>query len=638
MPIVAVNKAIPMEERDYELLKKENEALKEELEQLKKTVASSSFRDRYAVKIIDSLPDMLTVFDMDEVCIDVVSNESTNHVGPSVSELRGTKMWEVLPSEAYLNIHNNMERVKATHKSSVAFHELDVNGVHHYYENRICPLDDNYLLVMCRDISDRVAIQRNMAMLKHALDNVSDAVLGVKADGTLIYVNKQMRKEVLGDTPLGQDISQHPLLWTKQPFSERIANILAHKEGVTYRTNYRVIGDEQIHHQQVTAFKISNYGEESFWFFAKDITDMIKNRDELREFNQLLHGILDNIPLYLFVKDTGDEMRYLYWNNAFVKLSGVSAEEIVGKNDFEIFQHKDMAERYYADDMMVLKTGEPLQRQESYSDLRGDTHILHTLKTLVTLTDRAPLLIGIGWDVTDMQNVEKELVRARIKAEQSDRLKSAFLANMSHEIRTPLNAIVGFSSLIAQADNEIDREHFAEIIKRNSDILLRLISDILDLAKIETGTLDYIKKPMNINEMCKNLYDIHRQQMKSGVTLVLDIPKQPVTIEGDRNRLAQVFTNLVNNAAKFTPKGEIRFGFTVEGNVLHGFCKDTGIGIPKEKQEKIFERFIKLDVFAQGTGLGLSICKMIVEKIGGMITVESEVGKGSIFRFTVPIN
>ena len=143
---------------------------------------------------------------------------------------------------------------------------------------------------------------------------------------------------------------------------------------------------------------------------------------------------------------------------------------------------------------------------------------------------------------------------------------------------------------------------------------------------------------MNINEMCKNLYDIHRQQMKSGVTLVLDSPKQPVTIEGDRNRLAQVFTNLVNNAAKFTPKGEIRFGFTVEGNVLHGFCKDTGIGIPKEKQEKIFERFIKLDVFAQGTGLGLSICKMIVEKIGGMITVESEVGKGSIFRFTVPIN
>ena len=197
---------------------------------------------------------------------------------------------------------------------------------------------------------------------------------------------------------------------------------------------------------------------------------------------------------------------------------------------------------------------------------------------------------------------------------------------------------MGFSSLIAQADNEIDREHFAEIIKRNSDILLRLISDILDLAKIETGTLDYIKKPMNISEMCKNLYDVHRQQMKSGVTLVLDIPKQPVTIEGDRNRLAQVFTNLVNNAAKFTPKGEIRFGFTVEGNVLHGFCKDTGIGIPKEKQEKIFERFIKLDVFAQGTGLGLSICKMIVEKIGGMITVESEVGKGSIFRFTVPIN
>ena len=250
--------------------------------------------------------------------------------------------------------------------------------------------------------------------------------------------------------------------------------------------------------------------------------------------------------------------------------------------------------------------------------------------------NRPLTLVGSSLVITDRKRMEEELMSAKDRAEESNRLKSAFLANMSHEIRTPLNAIVGFSHLMTIADNAEDEKLYSDIINQNSEILLQLINDILDLAKIEAGTLEYIRYPMDLGELCRNVYEMHKDRVQTGVVLILDNKDTSLIINEDQNRIMQVVTNLITNAIKFTFKGEIRFGFEVREEYIDFYVKDTGMGISEEKIKMIFERFVKLNTFVQGTGLGLAICRVIVEKLGGEITAESKLNEGSTFRFTIP--
>lgn len=231
---------------------------------------------------------------------------------------------------------------------------------------------------------------------------------------------------------------------------------------------------------------------------------------------------------------------------------------------------------------------------------------------------------------------EIELRKAKDKAEESDRLKSAFLANMSHEIRTPLNAIVGFSNLLTIAENEEERDEYINIISNNNELLLQLINDILDIAKIEAGTLEFIESEIDINALLSDIEQSSRLKVLEGVQVSF-VEKMPhCIILSDKNRLAQVVTNFINNAIKFTKEGSIRFGYRhIDENLLF-YVSDTGCGIEPEKKDLVFNRFVKLNSFAQGTGLGLAICQMIVKKLGGEIGVESELGEGSTFWFTLP--
>ena len=231
---------------------------------------------------------------------------------------------------------------------------------------------------------------------------------------------------------------------------------------------------------------------------------------------------------------------------------------------------------------------------------------------------------------------EIELRKAKDKAEESDRLKSAFLANMSHEIRTPLNAIVGFSNLLTIAENEEERDEYINIISSNNELLLQLINDILDVAKIEAGTLEFIDSEIDINALLSDIEQSSRLKAPEGVQVSF-VEKLPYCIiMSDKNRLAQVMTNFINNAIKFTKEGSIRFGYEHKDDKLLFYVKDTGCGIEPEKKDLVFNRFVKLNSFAQGTGLGLAICQMIVKKLGGEIGVESELGTGSTFWFTLP--
>ena len=624
-----------------EALKKENEQLKKELSILRNENISNrpvSFKEKYAVRILDSLPDMLTVFNQNEVGIEVVSNEETNHVGISNKDFKGMYMREMVPPEAYQNIHSNMRQAVSTGAVSTAHHELDFNGEHHHYENRIFPLDEEYVLIMCRDITERVTTQRQLEVFKSVLDKVSDSILAVSEDGTLVYANKQFIEEYGVTQQMGiQKIYDLPVsMTTKEAWERRLQEIRDNDGTFAYRAAYMRKGEDKERVHQVSTFLIRENNEELTWFFTQDITDVIKKQDELRELNLLLDGILNNIPVYLFVKDPENDFRYLYWNKAFADHSGIPASKAIGHTDYEVFPSHGDAEKFRKDDLELLQTHKRIDMQETYLSATGKARIVQTLKALVPMEGRKPLLIGISWDITNLQNIEQELIKARIKAEQSDRLKSAFLANMSHEIRTPLNAIVGFSQLLPAAETAEEKKLYSGIINQNSDILLQLINDILDLSKIEAGTLEYIKRPMNLGEVCRTIYAVHKERVKEGVTLVFDNVDENLFIEGDQNRIMQVITNFLTNASKFTYAGEIRLGFERTDKNIRVYVKDAGIGIEPEKVDHVFERFVKLNSFAQGTGLGLSICQMIIEKIGGEIGVTSELGKGSTFYFTIP--
>ena len=242
-------------------------------------------------------------------------------------------------------------------------------------------------------------------------------------------------------------------------------------------------------------------------------------------------------------------------------------------------------------------------------------------------------------DINHQKTIEEELRVAKEKAENLDRLKSAFLANMSHEIRTPLNAIVGFASLLIESDDKKERQDYVDIMQENTELLLQLISDILDLSKIEAGTLDFTMDHLDIKSFCEDImrnYDI-KEDKPVPVLLAPDLPEY--YIYTDKKRLMQVITNFINNALKFTNEGQIMLEYRhkAESNEIEFAVTDTGMGIAPDKVDQVFDRFVKLNSFSKGTGLGLSICRSIIEHLGGTIGAESEMGVGSRFWFTHPL-
>lgn len=257
---------------------------------------------------------------------------------------------------------------------------------------------------------------------------------------------------------------------------------------------------------------------------------------------------------------------------------------------------------------------------------------------LMTVVLLLVVVSAVGYYIHILKRVHQRMKEAQLKAEEANQLKSAFLANMSHEIRTPLNAIVGFSNLLSMVEDKEEMLEYAGIIETNTELLLQLINDILDMSKIESGMYDFHVTQVDANQLMSEVEQVARLRIRTDEVSLSFAERLPQCVfHTDKNRLIQVLTNLVVNAIKFTSQGEIQIGYRLQdAHTLYFYVSDTGCGMSAEQCEHVFERFVKYNTFIQGTGLGLSICKMIIEKLGGEIGVQSESGKGSVFWFTLP--
>ena len=364
--------------------------------------------------------------------------------------------------------------------------------------------------------------------------------------------------------------------------------------------------------------------------------EMRQSQHTINFLNILMDTILSNVFVDITVKDIFNGFRYIYFNKAAEEFTGVKAEDILGKTDFELFPDSRRAHEIRTEDYHTIKTGRMVKKMVEYEKPNGEVRIVNIVRLLITNPDpgASPLLLVMLNDITEQRQDQLALM----KVQEADKMKNAFIANMSHEIRTPLNAIVGFAHLVTETTNASEQREYFSIINKNCDLLLKLINDILDLSKIESGRLNYNVSEVELRDICQEAYVVQSLKMTSDVALLYNSVAMPsVRLWIDPHRVEQVLLNLLSNAIKFTSKGFISLFYEVEDMFVRVSVMDTGIGISEEKLESVFERFVKLDDFYQGAGLGLPICKMIVEQLGGEIGVRSELGKGSTFWFTLPL-
>ena len=514
-----------------------------------------------------------------------------------------------------------------------------------YYMRQQCYLrneeeDGNIVLEgYIQNITDIQRKRNDINTLTHAINNAKESVYAARRDGTLIFANRQFRLnhriaeqadlslirvfDVVGDMTCIED------------WEERYRSI---REGQTLN----FLAYQPLKHDKNTlAFEGTMYsvttddGEETFWSFTHDISERIRYESQIKRFNRIMDTTMENIPAGIVVKDIENDFRYIYRNRESYNRD-ISSENAIGMNDFDYYP-PEMAQQKRKEDMEIAATGKGMHWIMEGKDKNGNLLILDKQKIMVESEDLSPIIVSIEWDITQLELMRRELIESKEKAETSDKLKSAFLANMSHEIRTPLNAIVGFSRIISESDNAEERKEYYEIVDANNERLLQLINEILDLSKIESGIVEFTYGPVRLHTLCKEIHDAHVFRCPQGVELRFDSPDEALSIHSDKNRIFQVFSNLIGNAFKFTTEGSVSYGYKQEGERVVFYVKDTGLGIEPEKLGRVFQRFAKLNNFAQGTGLGLSICKTIIERLGGEIAVSSEVGTGTTFTFWLPL-
>ena len=493
---------------------------------------------------------------------------------------------------------------------------------------------------------DRRALDHSEKILRNIYKNLPVGIELYDKDGYLVDMNdKELEIFGLADMKeaLGVSLFENPNI------PENVKEKLRARENVDFSINYdfskidRYVTSRRkdvINLQTKVALLYDSQNQFSNYLFINiDTTETTSAYTKIQEFEHLflLIGDYAKVGFAHFNIMTRDGYAQNTWYRNLGEKENTPMPQVIG-----VYSH------VHPEDCAVLKQfvgqvkeGKATSLSKEVRINRGNGKYSWT-SINVMVRDYRPQdgvieMLCINYDITPLKETEQKLIIARDKAEELDRLKSAFLANMSHEIRTPLNSIVGFSSLLAETDDREERQEYIKIVETNNELLLQLVSDILDLSKIESGTFDFVRSDLDVNESCMKIIKSMEMKVPETVDLVFEKYMPDCHIYTDKNRFMQVITNFINNALKFTKQGTIALGYEQTApHEIKFYVRDTGFGIPKEKIDSIFERFVKLNTFVQGTGLGLSICKSLVSQMGGKIGVESTEGEGSCFWFTHP--
>ena len=493
---------------------------------------------------------------------------------------------------------------------------------------------------------DRRALDHSKKILRNIYKNLPVGIELYDKDGYLVDMNDK-ELEIFGLTDMKEALGVS--LFENPNIPEDVKEKLRARENVDFSINYdfskidRYVTSRRkdvINLQTKVALLYDSQNQFSNYLFINiDTTETTSAYTKIQEFEHLflLIGDYAKVGFAHFNVMTRDGYAQDTWYRNLGEKENTPMPQVIG-----VYSH------VHPEDCAVLKQfvgqvkeGKATSLSKEVRINRGNGKYSWT-SINVMVRDYRPQdgvieMLCINYDITPLKETEQKLIIARDKAEELDRLKSAFLANMSHEIRTPLNSIVGFSSLLAETDDREERQEYIKIVETNNELLLQLVSDILDLSKIESGTFDFVRSNLDVNESCMKIIKSMEMKVPEDVELVFEKYMPDCHIYTDKNRFMQVITNFINNALKFTKQGTIALGYEQTApHEIKFYVRDTGFGIPKEKLDSIFERFVKLNTFVQGTGLGLSICKSLVSQMGGKIGVESTEGEGSCFWFTHP--
>ena len=493
---------------------------------------------------------------------------------------------------------------------------------------------------------DRLALDNSEKILRNIYKNLPAGVELYDKDGYLVDINDK-ELEIFGlsdkNEALGVNLFDNPNI----PLE--VKERLRAKEDVNFSINYDFSKINQYVDSRrngiinlttkVTALYDSQNRFINYLFINIDTTETTNAYTKIQEFENLflLIGDYSKVGFAHFNVLTRDGYAQDTWYRNLGEKEGTPMPQVIGVYAHVVPEDQAVLKNFVGE----VKTGKATSLRKEVRVCRENGKYTWT-SINVMVRDYRPQdgiieMLCINYDITPLKETEQKLIIARDKAEELDRLKSAFLANMSHEIRTPLNAIVGFSSLLAETDSRNERQEYIKIVQENNELLLQLISDILDLSKIEAGTFNFVYTNVDVNETCAEIIKSMSMKVSKGVELIFEEPLPECYLYTDKNRFTQVISNFINNALKFTQQGCITLGYEqVSHQKIKFYVRDTGMGIPEEKQKSIFERFVKLNTFVQGTGLGLSICKSIVSQMGGEIGVDSTEGIGSCFWFTHP--
>ena len=493
---------------------------------------------------------------------------------------------------------------------------------------------------------DRLALDNSEKILRNIYKNLPAGVELYDKDGYLVDINDK-ELEIFGLSDKNEALRVN--LFDNPDIPSEVKEKLRAKEDVDFSIDYDFSKISQYVNTRrngiinlttkVTALYDSQNQFINYLFINIDTTETTNAYTKIQEFENLflLIGDYAKVGFAHFNVLTRDGYAQDTWYRNLGEKEGTPMPQVIGVYAHVVPEDQAVLKNFVGE----VKTGKATSLRKEVRVCRENGKYTWT-SINVMVRDYRPQdgiieMLCINYDITPLKETEQKLIIARDKAEELDRLKSAFLANMSHEIRTPLNAIVGFSSLLAETDSRSERQEYIKIVQENNELLLQLISDILDLSKIEAGTFNFVYTNVDVNETCAEIIKSMSMKVSKGVELIFEEPFPECYIYTDKNRFTQVISNFINNALKFTQQGSITLGYEqVSHQKIKFYVRDTGMGIPEEKQKSVFERFVKLNTFVQGTGLGLSICKSIVSQMGGEIGVDSTEGIGSCFWFTHP--